>query len=395
MQFFNLFDLLMHQAKGKGLTESQVITYFRKLGVSKNQLLDLRNQKRLPNLGIFRQGILTLTGMSQLEIFLSMGFVPPEYRDSYFKQIKKIAILLKKSRTKTSNQIKPYFQNNLGKLYKSDCLDLLRSLPSNSVDLVFADPPFNLNIRYNPKVNDNLSVSAYLNWTYEWLDECVRILKDGGRIFVYNIPKWNIFVAAYLEKYLTFWGWIAIDMKANFPISGRLYPAHYALVSYTKGGRANTFNNQRMPLQICRHCGGEIKDYGGYKSKLNHEGINVSDVWSDIYPVRHSKAKNRKHNELSVKLMDRIISMSTNPGDLILDPFGGSGTTFAVAQLLNRRWVGSEIGDCEVIKARILNPEQDKFLLSKIYEEKNHLFSKESRLLRQKNGFWLPEDFLI
>lgn len=392
MQFFNLFDLLMHQAKEYGLTEAQVIDHFKKLNITKAQILDLKNRTKLPDIEKFKQGIMTITRMNQLEIYLSMGFVPSEYRDSYFENIKEIASLLTKRESKTLNPIQPYFQTNLGKLYKIDCIEFLRTLPSNSVDLIFADPPFNLNMRYDPKVNDNLSVSKYLNWTYEWLDECVRVLKDGGRIFVYNIPKWNVYVASYLERYLTFWAWIAIDMKSNFPISGRLYPAHYALVSYIKGSRANTFNNQRIPLQICRHCGGEIKDYGGYKLKLNPKGINVSDVWVDIYPVRHTKTKNRKYNELSVKLMDRIISMSTNPGDVIVDPFGGSGTTFAVAQLLNRRWIGSELGDCEGIKSRILNPEQDECLLKKVYEEKNHLFLNESKLLRQKNGFWLPKD---
>ena len=57
------------------------------------------------------------------------------------------------------------------------------------IDLVFADPPFNLGKTYDPGIKDNMTMSQYLNWTYKWLDECVRILKPGGRIFVYNIPN--------------------------------------------------------------------------------------------------------------------------------------------------------------------------------------------------------------
>ena len=100
----------------------------------------------------------------------------------------------------------------------------------------------------------------------------------------------NIF-SDYLNKRMTLRSWIAIDMKLSFPIKGRLYPSHYGLLYYIKGDKPNTFNTQRMPIQTCRHCGGEIKDYGGYKKKMNPNGVNISDVWTDIYPVRHKKQK--------------------------------------------------------------------------------------------------------
>lgn len=126
---------------------------------------------------------------------------------------------------------------------------------------------------------------------------------------------------------------------------------------------------------------------------MNPLGVNVSDVWSDIYPVRHKNSKNRKYNELSVKLLDRIISMSTNEGDTVFDPFGGSGTTFAVAQMLNRRWIGCELGDCNVIVKRLQNPAGDQEKLSKIREESGRLFPKKVQELRKKNGFWVCSDY--
>ena len=146
-------------------------------------------------------------------------------------------------------------------------------------------------------------------------------------------------------------------------------------------------------MQTCRYCGGEVKDYGGYKNKMNPFGINISDIWSDIYPVRHKNSKNRKYNELSVKLLDRIISIATNEGDVVFDPFGGSGTTFAVAQILKRRWIGCELGDCETIKHRLLNPSQDEEHLKKIRENSNCLFTANAKKLRKKNGFWVSSDF--
>ena len=85
--------------------------------------------------------------------------------------------------------------------------------------------------------------------------------------------------------------------------------------------------------------------------------------------------------------------MSTNPGDTVFDPFGGSGTTFAVAQLLDRKWIGSELGDCEIIKKRLINKEQDIEQLEKIHNESNCLFTSSIMKLRKKNGFWTSDDY--
>jgi site-specific DNA-methyltransferase (adenine-specific) len=81
--------------------------------------------------------------------------------------------------------------------------------------------------------------------------------------------------------------------------------------------------------------------------------LNVADVWTDIPPVRHNSTKRRSANELSLKLLKRVLSISSGPGDLVFDPFGGSGTTYVAAQEMHRHWIGSEIGDCEPIIRRL------------------------------------------
>jgi len=387
--YFSLFDLLLWKAQTRGAGQKEIFAFFRDAGIKKARVVAMQQLSYLPVDLEERAAVLSFLDMSELEVSLAMGHIPTEFRKSFFENVKQIGALLSAENKAPEKTLVPFFKTNLGTLYNGDCLDLLRSMPDECVDMVFADPPFNLGKMYDPGVNDSLTVSQYLNWTYEWLDGCTRILKPGGKIFIYNLPKWCVYIASHLGETLTFLNWIAVDMKFSLPIPGRLYPAHYALVSYVKGDKANTFNNQRIPMQVCRHCGGEIKDYGGYKGKMNPEGVNVSDVWSDIYPVRHKSDKNRKFNELSVKLLDRIISMSTIEGDLVFDPFGGSGTTYAVAELLKRKWIGSEIGDCEIIKQRILSPAQDKAQLQRIYKEKNTLFTPEVEALRIKNGFWI------
>jgi|SRR5690348_4889002 len=253
----------------------------------------------------------------------------------------------------------PFYLSPLGALYNGDCLSLLPLLKTDIVDTVFADPPFNLGKIYNAPVDDRKPEAKYLEWCRLWLDECIRVLRPGGSLFVYNLPRWNILIANHiLDRGLAFRDWIAVSIKLGLPIAGRLYPSHYSLLYFSKG-KPRTFHNIRTPIATCRHCGKEIKDYGGHRKAMNPKGVNLTDVWDDIPPVRHRKFKsgNRQANQLSTKLLTRVVRMSTSRGDLVLDPFGGSGTTFDVCERLGRHWIGTEIGDCGPILERLAGQE--------------------------------------
>ncbi len=251
----------------------------------------------------------------------------------------------------------PFFQSSHGALFDGDCLAVLPTVKTESIDTVFADPPFNLNKKYGEKSKDNLPEQEYIEWCRAWLDECIRILRPGGSLFVYNLPRWNIILGAYLmEKGLMFRHDITVEVKSTLPIQGRLYPCHYSLLYFSKG-KPKTFRKIRTPIEICRHCGGDIKDYGGHRKAMNPKGVNLKDVWTDIPPVRHwkFKSKDRPANALSTKLLDRVVEMSTMPGETVLDPFGGSGTTFAVCEKKNRYWIGIELDFAQQIKERLLD----------------------------------------
>lgn len=395
--FYCLFDLINHFRIKNGHNEDEMYRFFRKYGVRKSDLMFCKEYCALDSIPQVLSATEAYTNMSYLEICLSLGYIPQQYRKQLFDKATDISNILSAIKISPEDAKKSpsvFFSTELGSLYNDDCIRVMKTLKADSVDLVFADPPFNLAKTYDDGIDDNLSTSRYLSWCYDWLSECIRILKPGGSLFVYNIPKWATYYTDYLNKRLTFRSWIALDMKFSLPLSGRLNPTHYALLYYVKGQKPNVFNNPRIPIQTCRHCGGEIKDYGGYKSKMNPMGVNVSDVWNDIYPVRHKNAKNRAFNELPVKMLDRIISMSTNPGDLVFDPFGGSGTTFAVAELLGRRWIGSELGNCSIITDRFANLEKDQKFLEKVHAEKDTIFPESVKKLRRQNGFWLCEDFI-
>ncbi len=247
----------------------------------------------------------------------------------------------------------PAFQTSHGRLYHGDCLDLMPQLPSGSVDLIFADPPFNLGKMYGDHYDDATGEAEYLSWSKDWIEAGCELLSPGGAFFLYNIPRWNIQNGKVLTDLgMSFRHWIAIDIKLGLPIQGRLYPAHYSLLYFTKG-KPRTFTRPRVPVEVCRHCGGDVKDYGGHRDKLNPEGLNLSDVWHDIPPVRHRKTKNRSANELSERLLERVLTIGSQEGDMVFDPFGGSGTTYAVAEKMHRSWVGVELGDVQPIINRL------------------------------------------
>jgi site-specific DNA-methyltransferase (adenine-specific) len=283
----------------------------------------------------------------------------------------------------TQQGLQQVYKSEYGILYQGDCLQLLSALPNESVDLVFADPPFNLGKEYGEGISDRMEADQYLIWSQQWLSESIRVLKPGGSLFIFNLPKWCIEYGAYLNRQgMSFRHWIACRMPKAFPRGKKMSPAHYGLLYYTKGEPA-VFNKVYTPIQVCRHCGGEIRDYGGHRKKLNQQGINLMDVWdapedvwedaseadstteilwtlteemwTDIPPVRHRRHKKRVPNELAPIMLERIIAMASNPGQVVVDPFGGSGTTFYAAQKLKRYWIGSEIGDTDPAVERLID----------------------------------------
>lgn len=251
--------------------------------------------------------------------------------------------------------LQPVLRTGYGMLFDGDCLDLLPQMRDGCIDTVFADPPFNIKKQYGARFSDDRAAEDYLAWCKQWLDGCIRVLKPGGALFLYNLPRWNILLGAHaMGRGMEFRHDITVEMKNGFPIRNRLYPSHYSLLYLTKGPPA-TFRKIRTPIATCRHCRGEIADYGGHRGKMNPLGASLTDVWTDIPVVRHRRYKpgGRAANTLSTKLLDRVVELTTVPGGVLFDPFGGAGTSYAVAEAKERYWVGVELNDAAVIVDRL------------------------------------------
>jgi len=222
-----------------------------------------------------------------------------------------------------------------------DCLEVLRSIPTDSVGMTFADPPFNLNKKYN-SYKDRRSLESYLDWCKQWLTEMVRVTKPTGSIFVHNIPKWLTYYAAFLNEIADFKHWISWDAMST-PLGKTLMPTHYGILFYAKDKKLNKFYEVRHPHKRCRKCNVLLKDYGGKKAGLHPFGPLVSDVWTDLHRIKHAKNRDEHPCQLPETVLERLILMSTDEDDVVLDPFNGTGTTVIAAKRLGRKYIGIEL----------------------------------------------------
>jgi DNA modification methylase len=260
---------------------------------------------------------------------------------------------LRKGDTQTERVIPEPLLNTI---HRSKCLEVLKKIPSRTVDLAFADPPFNLTVKYNGYA-DALEKNDYTGWCKRWLLEYERVLKPGGALVVLNLPKWSVHLADFLcrTKGLYLQNWIVWNALPE--PKGVLMPAHYSLLYFTKGKTPARFNYCNMengwqpfdeavfPPDRPDVCTRKICMRQRRASASTWRG-ELTDIWYDI----HRDRRNTRRAALTQAhpcptpeaLIDRIIRLTTNAGDVVLDAFAGVGTTAMVAERLDRRFIAIE-----------------------------------------------------
>lgn len=239
-------------------------------------------------------------------------------------------------------------------LINGDCLEALSSIPDNSVDFAFADPPYNLKKEYRGYADD-LDIAAYFLWCDQWISEVARILRPGRTFALLNIPLWSIRHFQHLETVLRFQNWIVWD-ALSFPVR-LIMPAHYTILCFTKGearplpgltgGSGNvdietdslTFQTL-APLEegFCLRASCVSRRL---RRRVNDRGV-LSDIWWDIHRLKHNTRRVDHPCQLPPQLMYRLIALFTQPGEVVLDCFNGAGTTTLSAHQLGRRFIGIE-----------------------------------------------------
>lgn len=254
------------------------------------------------------------------------------------------------------------FEFRLDEIYVEDCISFLRKTaarhPEGSFDLVFADPPYNLKKAYD-SYDDGLTGQHYLTWCETWLEGLCRNLKPGGALFLLNLPKWAMHHLEFLRTRLEFRHWIVWDALSD--PRGKLMPAHYSLLYFTKPGASPVFNLEGRVDSSESECVAkpDSPDYclrpacvAARKQAGDDRKCELSDVWWDIHRIKHKRDRDAHPCQLPEKLLERIVTLTTREGDLIFDPFCGSGTTAIVAKRLGRHFVTTEIETRYVALAR-------------------------------------------
>jgi len=255
----------------------------------------------------------------------------------------------------------------LDSVLATDCVKYMESLlpeyENKAFDLIFADPPYNLDKMY-ADYKDAHAGEDYLAWCDKWLELCARLLKPGGTLFALNLPKWALHHARTLDKFLDFRHWIVWQALAE--PRGKIMPAHYALLYYTKPGLPPVFNyrtdsrNCVGPLDSPEYClrATCIKKR---KGKGDDKKVPLTDIWSDIYRIRHKKDRDYHPCQLPEKLMERIIMLASDPGQTVFDPLCGVGTTAIASKRLGRHFVTTDIDPAyvEITKQKLSMMEEN------------------------------------
>ena len=246
--------------------------------------------------------------------------------------------------TKTMTQGAAQAALPLNQILAGDCIEVMRSLPEASVDLIFADPPYNLQLRGDLHRPDNSKVDAvddawdqfasfetYDRFTRDWLAAAQRLLKPNGAIWVIGSYH-NIFRVGAAMQNAGFWILNDVVWRKSNPMPNfrgkRLTNAHETLIWASKSEAGKyTFNYEAM--------------------KALNEGVQMRSDWVIPLCTGHERLKDaagdKAHpTQKPEALLHRVLVATTNPGDVVLDPFFGTGTTGAVAKMLGRDFIGIE-----------------------------------------------------
>lgn len=226
-----------------------------------------------------------------------------------------------------------------------DCIESLRKMEEKSVDLIFADPPYNLGKDFGNDSDSWNDRREYLNWCYTWIDECFRVLKDDGTFYLMNSTQNIPYISIYLQEHY----YIVNDIVWTYDSSGvqskKKYGSLYEpILMATKTEKAKyTFNYQDILVEAKTGAKRGLIDYRKNPPQPYNTEKVPGNVW-EFARVRFKMEEYENHpSQKPEALLERIVKASSNQGEIVLDPFGGSFSTAAVATRLGRKAISMDI----------------------------------------------------
>lgn len=228
--------------------------------------------------------------------------------------------------------------DKMWRIVVGDCITEMRKFPAATVQLIFADPPYNIGIDYgNGEIADSRTDEEYLEWSHDWMAECVRLLKDDGSLWVMiNDEYADHFglllrqVGLHRRSWIKWYETFGINCTNNFNRCSR------HIFYCVKNPRDFVFNGDA----VTRACDRQLK-YADKRAAL------AGKLWDNVWCIPRLVENSRERlpdfpTQLPLSLVEPIVCCASNPGDLVLDPFAGTGTTGIAAAKGNRRFVGCE-----------------------------------------------------
>jgi len=237
------------------------------------------------------------------------------------------------------------------KIICGDSLEELKKLEAESVDLIVTDPPFNIGKDYG-EYKDKLHKTEYLEWCKKWLNECIRILKNGGALYLFNYPENNAYLMPFLDEKLNFKRW----MTWHYPVNTGMSPTNFtrsqhSILFYIKGAKPKIFNKNDIAEPYRNPNDKRILE----RIKNGSNGKTPYDVFHFNIVKNVSKDKTPHPCQIPKDLIKIFIKASSNKGDVVLDPFGGSFTTAVASKELDRNSISIEINPefCKIGENRL------------------------------------------
>jgi len=241
--------------------------------------------------------------------------------------------------------------NEKGKLFQGDSIEWLKSLESESTDLIFSDPPYNIKKTEWDKFE---SQEKYIQWSMRWIKEAARILTEKGTLYIFGFTEILADLKHPSMKYFRGCKWLIWYYKNKANLGKDWGRSHESILHLRKGSKF-TFNidDVRVPygkhtLKYPSHPQAVTSQYGnnGKRSDVwipHPDGAKPRDVFEIPTICNGMEEKTPHPTQKPEELIRRLMLASSNENDTVVDPFSGSGTTAVVAEQLNRKWLGCEI----------------------------------------------------
>lgn len=237
------------------------------------------------------------------------------------------------------------FENNKQIIINGDAVDVLQNqIADNSVDLIFADPPYNIGKDFCGLKDKWKSEEEYLDWCYQWINLCINKLKDNGSLYIMTSTQFMPFFDLFIRKRMTILSRLVWYYDSSGVQAKNYYGSMYEPILFCVKNKNNyTFNSQDILIEAKTGAKRKLIDYRKNPPQVYSSEKVPGNVW-EFARVRYRMDEYENHpTQKPIALLERVIKASSNKGDLVLDPFSGSFTTSYVAQKLGRRSIGIEL----------------------------------------------------